>query len=129
MSKEKELPLVVGIGASAGRLAVLKAFVKSLPEKTGMAFIIIQPLDPTHKSMLSELLAKVSALPVQDAEDDHHIEPDHIYVIPPDTYLELKNGKIKLTEPEHARGSRQAILAETKENDAMFCGFPDLIHR
>lgn len=101
--------LVVGIGASAGGLAVLKKFVKTLPEKTGMAYIIIQHLDPTHKSMLNELLDKEAKMPVKDAEDQEKVKPDHIYVIPPDTYLELDQGNIKLTEPENTRGSRKAI--------------------
>jgi two-component system CheB/CheR fusion protein len=109
MSEQEEPFLIVGIGASAGGLAVLKDFVRYLPEQIGMAFIIIQHLDPTHKSLLSELLARESPLPVQHAENGQLVEPDHIYVIPPDTYLELKNGSIKLTKPKVVRGSRKAI--------------------
>lgn len=109
-SKEKKDHfIIVGIGASAGGLAVLKKFVKSLPQQTGMAYIIIQHLDPTHKSMLAELLSKESKMKVKDAEDNEKVAPDHIYVIPPDTYLELQEGSIKVTKPESTRGTRKAI--------------------
>lgn len=101
--------MIVGIGASAGGLAVLKKFVQSLPDKTDMAFVVIQHLDPTHKSLLGELLDKETSLSVQNAEDGTRIEVDHIYVIPPDTYLEVDNGKLKLIKPEVRRGFRKAI--------------------
>jgi two-component system CheB/CheR fusion protein len=107
--KEKAPFIIVGIGASAGGLAVLKKFVKSLPEQSGMAYIIIQHLDPTHKSMLSELLAKECRIPLQDAEDGQTAEADHVYVIPPNTYLTLEGDTIRLSEPEESRGSRKAI--------------------
>lgn len=108
MKKQPQL-LTVGIGASAGGLAVLKTFVRSLPAHTGMSFIVIQHLDPTHKSMLSELLGRECILPVQHAEDGQVVETDHVYVIPPHAYLELKDGKLKLTAPDDTRGSRKAI--------------------
>lgn len=101
--------IIVGIGASAGGLAVLKKFVHALPEVTGMAYIIVQHLDPSHKSLLQELLSKDSKMPVANAEDNQVVKPNHIYVIPPNTFLELQDGAIKLTEPENTHGPRKAI--------------------
>lgn len=109
LSEKQEPFLIVGIGASAGGLAALKTLVQNLPKKTGMAYVIIQHLDPTHKSMLSELLAKECQLPVTDAQNKEVVKPNHIYVIPPDKYLELEEGKIKLSVPAVSRGSRKAI--------------------
>lgn len=101
--------LIVGIGASAGGLKVLKGFVRSLPTQTGMAFIIIQHLDPDHKSLLSELLDRESAIPVKDAKDNLPIEADCIYVIPPNAYLEIEGNRLKLVTPTENRGYRKAI--------------------
>ncbi|UZR98493.1 chemotaxis protein CheB [Chondrinema litorale] len=109
MAKNKESFLIVGIGASAGGLAALKTFVQNLPKETGMAFVIIQHLDPTHKSILSELLSKECEMPIKIAENNLTVKPDHIYVIPPDKYLILENRKIKLSKPQASRGSRKAI--------------------
>lgn len=87
----------------------MKKLVKALPEHPGMGFVIVQHLDPNHKSLLVELLAKESPLPVKEAEDNEPIHPDHIYVIPPNTYLELHRGIIKVSNPQVARGQRKAI--------------------
>lgn len=100
---------IVAIGASAGGLAALKTFMQSLPKKTGMAFVIIQHLDPTHKSMMSDILGKETSLSVTDAKHNLKVTPDHIYVIPPDKYLTIEGGKLKLSKPEDRRGSRRAI--------------------
>jgi two-component system CheB/CheR fusion protein len=101
--------LVVGIGASAGGLAVLKEFFQALPESPGMAFIVVQHLDPTHESSLSEILDRCTALPVRDAEDGRRIEANHVYVIPPNTYIGTKKNRLVLTKPDEARGERRAI--------------------
>ncbi len=103
------LKLTVGIGASAGGLAVLKKLVASFPPGKNIAYIIVQHLDPTHESMLTELLSRECELPLIVAWDKMKIESDHVYVIPPNAYLEIKNGKLKLTEPQDVRGSRKAI--------------------
>lgn len=109
MKKSESSLLTVGIGASAGGLAVLKDFVRSLPAQTRMAFIIIQHLDPDHKSLLRELLDRESPIPVRDAEDNLQIEADHIYVIPPNAYLEIKESKLRVATPTETRGHRKAI--------------------
>lgn len=101
--------MIVGIGASAGGLAVLKKFVQALPPDPGMAFVIIQHLDPEHKSLLSELLARGTQLTVKEAEDKERINADQIYVIPPGFYLEIVDRHFKLTSPQVDRGQRKAI--------------------
>jgi two-component system CheB/CheR fusion protein len=74
---------VVGIGASAGGLDALKAFFGAMPPKSGLAFIVVVHLEPTHESLLPELLSHVTTLAVEQARDRQPLEPDHIYVIRP----------------------------------------------
>ncbi len=101
--------LTVGVGASAGGLSVLKQLVSSLGEARDIALVIIQHLDPHHKSMLTELLSRETDLQVVEVEDGQQVEPSHIYVIPPDTYLEINSGRLRLTKPDATRGFRKAI--------------------
>lgn len=109
MDRHATRKLIVGVGASAGGLTPLKELVSSLPAKTGMSFVVIQHLDPSHKSMLVEILEKTSVLEIEEAHDDQEIKADHIYVIPPDAYLEVKAGRLRVVTPEHTRGTRKAI--------------------
>ncbi len=109
MKKDKKPFLTVGIGASAGGLAVLKEFIATLPKNPGMAFIIIQHLDPTHKSLLTELLAKNSKIKIKEAADKEKIEKDTIYVIPENKYLSIKDKTIKLSPHKKDKGSRETI--------------------
>lgn len=71
--------------------------------------VIIQHLDPTHESMLSEILSRETPLPVRQVTHPEPVKADHVYVIPPDAYLELSRGELILTEPAHTRGARKAI--------------------
>ncbi|MEP6716609.1 MAG: chemotaxis protein CheB [Terriglobia bacterium] len=87
---------VVGIGASAGGLEAFTDLLRHLPEKTGLAFVLVQHLDPQHESMLVEILAPASKMPVETVRDGVAIEPDHIYVIPPNTSMELRDGHLGL---------------------------------
>lgn len=80
---DTELTPVVGVAASAGGLSAFKALLAHLTPDTGLAYVLIQHLDPNHKSMLVELLAKDCALPVSEIKDGMVIEPNHVYVIPP----------------------------------------------
>ncbi len=110
MTQDSKKPVfTVGLGASAGGLAPLKAFVQTLPEKPGMAFIIIQHLDPTHESMLPEILARECKIPVKNAQTNQTVEANTVYVIPPDAYLAIENGVLELQKPEAKRGFRKAI--------------------
>src|ERR1700752_1395984 len=80
---------VVGIGASAGGLDACRRLVDALPAGNGMAFILVQHLDPTHESMMVDLLAGHTSMDVRQATDGMPIEPEHLYVIPPGAYLSV----------------------------------------
>ncbi|MGF1452819.1 MAG: chemotaxis protein CheB [Opitutales bacterium] len=107
--KSSQPSLVVGIGASAGGLAPLKAFVRALPEDTDMAFVVVQHLDPTHKSLLPELLQNACRLKVAEVHDEDEMLAGHVYVMPQDTYLEVEHNRLRLVESEDTRGTRKAI--------------------
>lgn len=91
----KDFP-IVGVGASAGGLEAFIQLIKPLPPKPGMAFVLIQHLDPTHDSFLSELLARNTRIPVSQARQGERVQVDHVYVIPPNTNLSLVNGMLHL---------------------------------
>ena len=95
---------IAGIGASAGGLEAFKLLLAHLPAKTGLAFVFVQHLDPTHESSLTQILDGVSAVPVRQAADGMEIEADHLYVIPPDAALEVANQRLIVTPraPTHA---------------------------
>ena len=97
---------VVGIGASAGGLEACRKLVDALPIGSGMAFILVQHLDPTHESMMVDLLAGHTAMTVRQAADGMPIEREHLYVIPPGTYLSVANGALHLSQPQARHGAR-----------------------
>ena len=72
---------VVGIGASAGGLDAFKKLLKAIPPNSGMAYVLVQHLDPSHASNLPEILQKVTPLPISEISDNTKVEPNHIYVI------------------------------------------------
>ncbi len=88
--------LIVGIGASAGGLEAIQEFLKHVPEHSGMAFVVIQHLDPTHKGMLVELLQRCSAMPVVQVKDQLKVEADRVYVIPPNKDMSILHGVLHL---------------------------------
>ena len=100
---------VVGIGASAGGLEALESFFKNVPQDSGMAFIVVQHLDPTQKGILVELLQRSTRMPVVQAKDDLKVLPDHVYVIPPNKDLSLLHGSLFLFPPTAPRGLRLPI--------------------
>src|SRR6476660_4085648 len=110
-SRQREAPsrpddfLVVGIGASAGGLEALYKLFDALPPNTGMAFVLIQHLDPTHRSMMAGLLTGHTAMPVLEAADGMPVERDHVYVIPPGVYLSIRDGALRLTHPRERHGA------------------------
>lgn len=89
---------IVGIGASAGGLEAFTRLLKALPVDTGMAFVIVQHLSPTHESALPQILSRATGMPVSDASNDSRIERDHVYVIPPDRNMELKGEQLTLSQ-------------------------------
>ena len=88
---------VIGIGASAGGLEAFRRLLKAIPETSGMAYILVQHLDPTHESILADLLQKVTKIPVQEISDNVHVEPDHIYIIPANKLLTATDGILQLS--------------------------------
>nr|WP_255528962.1 chemotaxis protein CheB [Roseomonas rosulenta] len=98
--------LVVGIGASAGGLDACRRLIEAIQDGSGMALILVQHLDPNHDSMLVDLLATHTGLTVRQVEDGMPIEPGHLYVIPPGTYLSVGKGTLHLTEPVARHGAR-----------------------
>jgi len=102
---------VVAIGASAGGLDTFRRFLDALPAGSGMAFILVQHLDPTHPSMLVELLTGRGPLTALEAVDGLSLEPEHLYVIPPGAYLTVAVGSLHLSQPDEHRGARLAFDA------------------
>jgi two-component system CheB/CheR fusion protein len=97
---------VVAIGASAGGLDAFRRLVTALPPDGGMAYILVQHLDPNHESMIAELLAGRTTMAVRQAADGLPIERDRVYVIPPGAYLSVGGGALRLSQPEARRGDR-----------------------
>jgi two-component system CheB/CheR fusion protein len=100
---------IVGIGASAGGLEALEQFLGNVPENSGMAYIVIQHLDPTQKGMLPELLQRISKMKVFQVADRMVVKPDYVYVIPPNKSMSILKGVLHLSEPIEARGLRLPI--------------------
>lgn len=90
--------LVVGVGASAGGLEAFKQFIKAIPVDSGMAFILVQHLDPNHESILCELLQKITLIPIHEVTDKIQVKPNHVYVIPPNKLLTANDGILNLTD-------------------------------
>ena len=98
--------VVVGIGASAGGLDACTKLVTALPADTGLAYILVQHLDPQHPSMMVDLLATHTKMPVLQAVDGMILEPDHFYIIAPDSYLSVAAGILRVTPPIARHGMR-----------------------
>ena len=96
--KSANLFPVVGIGASAGGLDAFKRLLKAIPEKSGMAYILVQHLDPTHESILADLLQRVTTIPVQEITDNVQVVADNIYIIPSNKLLTATDGVLKLSD-------------------------------
>ncbi|MCA9419527.1 MAG: response regulator [Nitrospira sp.] len=100
---------IVGIGASAGGLDALSRFFSSLPADAGMGFVVIQHPAPDRESLVPELLARKTSLPVHVAMDERLVEPNQIYIIPPDLQLTIEGGFLRVTRPSQAHGFRTSI--------------------
>lgn len=116
---------VVGIGASAGGLEAFSELLKALPADTGMAFVLVSHLSRTHESLLSELLSKATKMPVHEVQEGTPIEANHVYVIPPNASLALKDGNLSAlpirtaTRPTMVIDTFFRSLAEHRKSQAI----------
>ena len=100
---------IVGIGASAGGLEAFSQVLQHLPLDTGMAFVLVQHLDPAHESALTDLLARTTRMPVREVTNNLLVEPNHVYVIPPNAGTALGRGKLKLLPRKQIGGAFRSI--------------------
>ncbi|HXY87393.1 MAG TPA: chemotaxis protein CheB [Candidatus Acidoferrales bacterium] len=100
---------IVGVGASAGGLEALEQFFTNMPAESGIAFVVVQHLDPKQSGMLPELLQRFTQMQVKEVQDGDKIEPNHIYVIPPNKDLSILKGRLVLLDPSAPRGVRMPI--------------------
>jgi two-component system, chemotaxis family, CheB/CheR fusion protein len=117
---------VVAIGASAGGIEAFKDFVRNLPSDTGFAFVFIQHLDPTHQSILAELVAKETKMPVTEVRNGLQVAPNHIFIIPPNSNMTIAGNTLELTPRDDGHhGAHMSVdhfmrsLAEAKGNRAI----------
>jgi two-component system CheB/CheR fusion protein len=99
----------VGIGASAGGLEALELFLSRVPQDSGLAFVIVQHLDPTRKGIMPELLQRTTGMKVIQVKDRTKVQPDCVYVIPPNKDMSILHGVLHLLEPVTPRGLRLPI--------------------
>jgi len=117
---QEEDTTVVAIGASAGGIEAVKDLLGFLPADTGMAFVLVQHLDPKHHSILTELLTKRTAMTVTEVSDGMPIQPNHVYVIPPNASMSICDQHLHLGPREESRGMHMSVdhfmrsLAEQK---------------
>ncbi len=100
---------IVGIGASAGGLEALRGLFRAMPEGTGAGFVLVQHLDPTHDSLMAELLTKYARIPVVQVVDGMTVQPNRLHVIPPNAELTIAEGVLYLNAPTEKRGLRMPI--------------------
>lgn len=100
---------VVGIGASAGGLEAFNRLFAALPARTGLAYLLIPHLSPTHPSELTQLMTRVAPFPVSQAGDGDKLKPDHLYVLPPDKMLKIVDGHIRLS-PRPPRDGAPTVI-------------------
>ncbi|HEX5085443.1 MAG TPA: chemotaxis protein CheB [Blastocatellia bacterium] len=105
---DKSFP-IVGIGASAGGLEAFTQLLKALPADTGMGFVVVQHLAPNHESVLTEILSRAIKMPVTEVRDGMPVEPDHVYVIPPDTNMAILHGRLNLMPRANVVGQHMPI--------------------
>jgi len=131
MSQNNNEFVVAALGASAGGLAAFENFFRHMPSDAGIAFIVVQHLAPDHATVLPELLAKYTQMVVEQARDRTQVEPNRVYIIPPNATLTIQEGVLQVTAPKEARGHRTPInslfssLAEDRGENAvciMFSG-------
>jgi len=124
LQKSRSFPIVC-LGGSAGAFAAFEKFFTHMPSDSGMAFVIVMHLDPNHKGQIADLISNYTAIPVHEAADGVQIQPDHIYVIPPNKDMGIHNRKLLLLNVAKPNGYRQPIdyflqsLADDQWNKAV----------
>ncbi|HEV2912213.1 MAG TPA: PAS domain S-box protein [Pyrinomonadaceae bacterium] len=117
--------LVVGLGASAGGIKAFKEFFAHVPRASGMAYVVILHLSPEHESHLAEVLQTVTEMPVEQVRGPVRIEPNHVYVIPPNKSLAMNDGQLALSEVKRIEERRAPVdiffrtLADSKHSRAV----------
>src|SRR4051812_45502152 len=104
---------IAAMGASAGGLEVFQEFFDRMPEDSGMAFVLIQHLDPHHETLMPELLTKHTKMPVVEIKDGMSVEPNCVFVIPPNAFLEMDGCLFRLKAMD--------LQATPKAIDTFFC--------
>lgn len=107
-ARNKPFP-IVGIGASAGGVEALEGFFQGLPHDTGCGFVIVTHLSADRRSLLPEILARYTAMPVHVAKDDAIVEPDEVHILPADALLDIENGRLRVRKPRSTRRERKPI--------------------
>ncbi|MEO5698347.1 MAG: chemotaxis protein CheB, partial [Burkholderiaceae bacterium] len=102
---------IVGLGASAGGLEAFELFFRQMPVDSGMGFVLVQHLDPSHASILTEIIQRCTAMPVVEAQDQMPVAPNRVHVIPPNRDMVIFNGALQLSVPVEPRGQRMPIDA------------------
>ncbi|HKB16242.1 MAG TPA: chemotaxis protein CheB, partial [Planctomycetota bacterium] len=105
---DRDFP-IIGLGASAGGLEAFEKFFKQMPPDTGMAFVLVQHLDATHKSILADLIQRYTKMPAVQVDQGMLIEPNHVYVIPPNRYLAVEGGAFRLSKSGESPGQKMPI--------------------
>src|SRR5689334_8865355 len=100
---------IVGIGASAGGLKALRSFFEALPETTGMAFVVITHLHPEYESVMADILQGNTKMRVSQVTRKVDVEPDHVYVIPPNHQILMADHKVDVKEYDETRGLRSPV--------------------
>ena len=117
--------LIVGVGASAGGIQALKQFFSQVPGDSNMAYVVILHMSPEYESKLAEILQSTSSIPVKQVRSQEKIRPNHVYVIPPNRSLEMKDGHVAPTERIGLEERRSPIdlffrtLADTNDSRAV----------
>lgn len=116
---------IIGIGASAGGLAAFRQLLDVLPTDTGASFILLQHLPPSHESMLADILSCITSMPVTEVRDEPPVEPNHVYIIPPDRDMIISGGNLQLFPRSETHGQYHPIdtffrtLAEDQGRNAI----------
>ncbi|HEY6905337.1 MAG TPA: chemotaxis protein CheB, partial [Candidatus Acidoferrales bacterium] len=101
--------LIAAVGASAGGIEAFSELIKNLPPDTGMAFVLIQHLDPTHHSMLADLVSKITPMAVSEVTSGMHVRPNNVYVIPPNTIMSISHETLQLAPRDDSAGMPMPI--------------------